>query len=662
MSANKSTLVLTAACALLLGGGAVLFAADARSAYLSGAAAQGIEDYPLAVEKYKEALAANPAYLEPMRGLAESFFALEEYDEAARWIAQAVTFDPRNPDLQVLEGRIRIGQGRVADARALFNQVLSQQPNNVDARMGNAEADIAEGRSRSALTRYTQALALAPESTQALLSLATLSDETGDPASAGRYYELALKSHSSDPRVQLAAAAWYAATGSYDAAEKHAQAALSLAPGLSRASVLLGQIYLQTGRYPDAIATLTPVVSAKRDDDVAWYALGLAYRRSGDVAKALSAFASAMQARPDDEVSRVAQEATAVESLPLGDAQRAKMAAAHVAAGLEQEQRSYLEKALAEYRRALILDPTSRDARVGYARIYRVMGFPAKFLSELKVLAGLGVKDTYVSDQIEAWTSRLSGSVSQAWGYDQYNIDRHRYTIPVYTIPASDRLIHPLAGDDLARYFGTLLGRYDSISVPDGTPSVAGFDDAFRAARAAGTDYFAVLAVDESDRSLSVTADLYLSRTGGRIASFAGFRTGNDRVRDSLMKLASDVAGILPARGTLLSRKFGQGLIDIGSMQGIKTGDTLSIVRQGAVRLRPDGPGLAWDTRDVLGDFTVTAIDEAAAEGSIKGRGYFDYVNTQDEVLVPAPAGPPPEVTPVQRGGNILTRLFRIGG
>jgi hypothetical protein len=128
------------------------------------------------------------------------------------------------------------------------------------------------------------------------------------------------------------------------------------------------------------------------------------------------------------------------------------------------------------------------------------------------------------------------------------------------------------------------------------------------------------------------------------------------------MGLAASVAGILPPRGSLIERKFGQGLIDLGSAQGVRSGDSLVIVRQGAVRLRPDGPGLAYDEKDALGDFTVTALDETVAEGSIKGRGYFDYVNTRDEVVVPVPKSPPPDVTTVQRSGNIITRLFRIGG
>jgi hypothetical protein len=375
----------------------------------------------------------------------------------------------------------------------------------------------------------------------------------------------------------------------------------------------------------------------------------------------MSSFSAALQARPDDETSRLALEATAREALPMGDAARAKLAAVHVALGAEQEARSYLEKALAEYRRALLLEPTSRDARVGHARIWRTLGFPGKYLSELKVLAALGVKDTFVSDQVESWSSRLASAVGAAWGVDQYNMERRRYVIPVYTLPSTNRLTHPLADEDLARAFAAVLGRHDAVSVPEGGSSVGAFDEAFRAARAGATDYFVLLHVDEADRSLSMTADLYLSRTGVRVASFASFRTGNDRVRDSFVKLAADVAGTLASRGSLRVRTFGQGLVDLGTLQGLKVGDTLVIVSRGAVTLRPDGPGLSYQDRDVRGDFTVTATDETVSEGSIKGRGWFDYVNAGDEVLFAVAKAPVPDVTPVQRSGNILARLFRLG-
>jgi len=647
---------------ILLAAATSAFAQDARAAYEDGLRAQNTEDYELAVEKFKEALVANPAYVEPMVGLAQSFLTMGEYDEAYKYVAMARVNDRTNRDLAVLEGRIKIGQGDTATARSLFNSVLQDQPNNSEARMGLAEADIADGRMRTALAAYVQSLKLAPESTRAVLSLAQLSDELGDSASAARYYELALRNHSSDPHVQLAAARWFARTGDFSTAEKHAQIALSLSPGMDQARSLLGEIYLQTNRANDATTVLRDVVAHNRDDSSAWYSLGLAYRKADDITKALSSFGSGLAARPEDEVARIAMENTAIDALPMEDQQRKTMAAFHLKEGQAQEDRSFLDRALAEYRRALILDPTSRDARVAYARIFRIEGFPDKYLSELSVLAKLGTKDTFVQDEIESLSSALADSISRAWGYDQHNLDRKRYVIPVFTISSRNRLRHTLASEDLARYFAAQLGGYTSITVPDGSTLAAGLDDAFRRARSAPSDYFVILSVDEADRSFSATADMYLSRTAALIGSFAAFRTGNDRVRDSFLKLGAQVASILQPQGTLLVRKFDQGLIDLGTFQGLKKDDKLVIVRKGGVRLNPDTPGLSFEAKDSLGDFLVTGVDEGVSEGTVKIRGYFDYINPGDQVVFAPKPAPRPQVQPAQRSGNILTRLLRIAG
>ncbi len=646
---------------LLLGSGVRVVAQDARASYEEGLRAQASEDYALAVEKFKEALAANPAYVGPLAGLAQTFLILGEYDEAYRYVSMARVDDRNNPDLAVLEGRIRVGQGDTAAARALFNAVLVDQPNNAEARMGLAEADIADGRTRTALAGYAESLKLAPESTRAILSLAQLSDELGDRAAAGRYYELALRTHSSDPHVQLAVARWYERTGDFSSAERHTQVALSLSPDMDQARSLLGEIYLQTGRADDAAKVLQNVVARDRDDFLAWYSLGLAYRKADDITKALASYASGLAVRPEDEIARICEEDTALDALPMGDAQRKTLASFHLKQGQAQEERNFLDRALAEYRRALILDPTSPDARVAYARIFRIEGFPDKYLSELKVLQKLGSKDTFVQDEIESLTSTLADSISRAWGYDQHNLDRRRYAVPVYTVPARNRILHTLASEDIARYFASMLGGYDSITVPEGSTLVTGMDDAFRRARTSGSDYFILLSIDEAERSFSATADMYLSRTAALVGSFAAFRTGNDRVRDSFLKLGGQIAGILPARATLLVRRFDQGLIDLGSLQGLKKGDTLVIVRKGKVRLAPDAPRLSYGASDAVGDFLVTGVDEGVSEGTVRIRGYFDYINPGDEVVFAPKPVAKPQVSPIQRSGNILTRLLRIG-
>ena len=661
-TSSRGTII---ASIFLLAAAAALFAADARPLFQAGARAQAEGNYHLAVEKYTAALAANPAYLEAMTGLTECFFLLEEYDEALRWVTEALRFDRGSPGLLVLQGRVLIGLGKPAEARKLFSLVLTQRPNDLEARFGQAEAEVAEGRTRNALSQYSQTLRLAPESRKALLSLAMLSASLGDAAAASRYYELALRSHSTDPSVQLAAAEWEAGQGRLDSAERRARTALSLAPGLPRARVALGGILLDRGKPLDAAAELREAVASDRDNPLAWHALGMAYRKAGDAAKGIASFASGLSVDPSDEILRISQENTAIDSLPLDDPIRKKAAAAHLEQGGLLEQRNSLERALAEYRRALLLDPTARDARVAYARVFRSLGFPDKYLSELEVIASLGAADTFVADEIEGLRSELADGISRAWGYDQHNLERSRYDVPVFTLPSANRLLHAAAHDELARAFATMLSRFPSISVPDLPRVATGFEEAFRAARESGSDWFIVLALEESERSFSAAADLHLSRTGARLASIPVYRTGNDRVRDSFLRICADIAARLPTRGALIARRLDQGLIDLGSIHGVKKGDRLLIVRKGAVRLSNQGPGLTWEPADVVGEFTILAVDEAVSEGTIQRKGYFDLVNVGDTVAFdpPAPAGAATAAPAAPATGvrGLLARLFRIG-
>jgi tetratricopeptide (TPR) repeat protein len=635
-------------------------ASDAAVLYKAGNDAKSVEDFYSAIEKYKAAIDANPDYSLPMIGLAECFLFLEEYDEAAKWAAKATAYTREDTDLMVLDARIRIGLGDVKSARTILSRVLSKLPNHLEARFASAEADIAEGRVREALDAYIQTLKLAPESRKALLSLAILSDETGDPATASRYFDIALRSHSADPRVQLAAAGWYAGSGKPDLAEKHARIALSLKPDLYSAQVLLGGVLTRTGRYSEAIEAFRAVVAAERLNPLAWYGLGLAYAKAGDPERAISSYKTGLSVAPEDELMRLAQEYAALDSLKMDEPRRQALGAFHADLGAQLLIRNFQDKSLVEYRRALILDPTSETLRISYAKIWKAMGFPAKYLNELEVAAKLGSKNTVVSDEIESLTSGLSESVSRRWGIDQFALDRRRYTIPVFAMDPRTRLLHPMASDFLLRYFTDTILRYDAVSLPPLSPSIQTVEEAFRKARETGSDYFIVLSLDESERSFSAAASLHLSRTGERIASYNAFRTGNDRIRDCFMKIAGQISAALPLRGTLLVRRFDLGLLDLGSLSGVKKDDVLTIVRKDKVRLDPVKPGLLYDDADVLGSFTVGAVDEGSAEGKVSRKGYFDYINAGDEVVF-APAKPAAApVAPSASGGNILTRLFGL--
>jgi hypothetical protein len=125
------------------------------------------------------------------------------------------------------------------------------------------------------------------------------------------------------------------------------------------------------------------------------------------------------------------------------------------------------------------------------------------------------------------------------------------------------------------------------------------------------------------------------------------------------------VAEALPARGTLVERRFDQGLVDLGSRHGVKVGTRLDIVRKGEVRPATDAPGIAWDDSDVIGDFTVTGVDEMVSQGTLKRRGTLspDLVNTGDEVVVPrAAAAPAAAPQPAAPRPGLLARLRALFG
>jgi tetratricopeptide (TPR) repeat protein len=634
---------------------------DARSLYQQGRVAQDREDFLGAIELYRAALRANPDYGQPLAGLAECFFRLEEYEEALTQVTRARKYDQANLDLAVLEGRIRIGLGELGAARALFDSVLAKERNNLEAQFALAELDIASGKRRNAGLKYLETLRVRPDSRQALLALAVLNDSEGDAPEAQRYLELALRYHADDPDVRYAAARFALGQGEAALAVRHLQAALAVRPDFPAAGLLLAQALLSQNRAQEAVSAARALVDGNRNDELAWYLLGLAQERGGDLQSALASLAAASRLSPEDEVARLALENLALQKLEIKDQARQKLALPHLERGKRFEERNMLEKALNEYRRCLRLDPESRDGRLAYAQIYRLLGYPGKYRQELEVLRRLGFQDTTIKDGIEIADGQLWDTVSSQWGLAQYDLERKTYSLAVFGMPETLREVHPFAAENLVEYVKDQLRRFDTVTVPEAEPLVSSFEDAFRRARALGADYFLMVRFEESERSFTAELDQYLGRTGTRVASYRAFRTGNDRVQECVLLTTQQLHAALPAWGRLVSRQFDQGVIDLGSLDGLRADDKLALVKKGKVRLRNDGVGLAWDPGDVLGDFQVGRLDERVGEGRLSSRNFFDLINVGDEAVYQPAVVETPKSEPAAPQG-LLRRLYRLLG
>ncbi len=614
-----------------------LFGESAIELYNEGEKALSLGNVNSAIEKFKASLQVNSNYYKPMKGLARAFLLIGQYEEALNYIKKAERYDRGNVELLTIEGEILIGLGEFEKARAIFNSILEREPNNINAKFGLAELDIANGQKRLAAERYLETLKIAPENRKALLSLTLIYDKLKDREASSRYLELALRYHSNNPSVHLIAALHMEGEGKYDRAKKHLELALSLNPDYLDALLAITELYLREKNYSKAIEFATRIVNKDKGNELGWYLLGLAYKEKGDIDRSVNTFISLLNMYPDDEVARIVLEnilITNMENKNLKDI-REKLSDYHYNRGKLFESRNYIETAREEYRRALILMPDSKDARFRFAKIFKMEGYPIKYLSELRVLKKLGYNDTMINDEIEIYSNLDDASIAKKWGIDQYGLRKEQYSV-VLVMLRSDMNItekkHPFFEGEFIKYYSSFLKVFDNIKIAD-ERIVKNFSEAFRIARDKGADYFFVLQYEELERSFSVDTTIYYSGTGSRLKYLEEYRTGNDRVKDAVISITKKVHRLFPLRGRILAKEFDNGLIDLGAMDGVKKDDELLIIKRDALKITSSSIGVKFKKEDILGKFKITEIDERVCEGRIINNSFFDMVNPGDNVI-----------------------------
>jgi tetratricopeptide (TPR) repeat protein len=607
------------------------------------------EDWYSAIDDYMAAIAQNPSYGEAYSGLAECYYELGEYDQALSYVHKAAPFRRGDTELADLEGFVRIGLGDLKGARDAFAAVSSALPNDLDARFGLSLLDLSAGKKSAARERLEESLRLSPQNGRALLSLALIAADQGRKADAEILIEKALRYHGGEAKTQYIAASLAAAGGNFEKAAFYARNALDLKPGYQEARLLLGSLMYASKSYDQAIALMHEAVARDRKNGMAWYTLGLAQEGAGKHSDAIYSLKTAASLRPDDEVARIALESVVSDTTNAEDPAREPYADWHVFRGTEFEDRSSYDQAIFEYRRALRIYPYSKRARLLYANMLKARGFPGKYLSELEFLKNNGAADQSVLDDIETYDSLLVDAVGRNWGVDEEALPKRPYKIalmyvavpngvtPVGVAPGAS--IH-VAGQELVlRYLEDILASSSRAKVLQVTPRVASFAEAFRTAREAQADYFALVSLKETDRDVEIGVDLRVGRTGSRASSFTAYRTGNDRLKNSASRTTDLILSALPPLGSLVKRSQDKVLVDLGKADGIVPAAKLVVLKSGAIQVKPEGLGIDYPQSAFIGVVTVDSVGEEASAGTLKRSGFFDTVNLGDQVcLAPPPA------------------------
>ena len=595
----------------------------------TGNAALATERYFEAIQAYQEAIEVNPNYVEALIGLAESYYWLEEYDQANRYVSMASRLANSNPRVINLRARIAIGLGQLEDAESAFRRVQELEPNNVDATIGLAELALARGQSAEAVNRLERALRLNPDQRKALLSLILIYEYLDEDETAREYLDIARSVHRGRPEVHILAAEYFVRSGDFQEAARAARTAQAIAPMNRSATAIRAEIALLRASYLEAATIAEELIASNRQDLRAWYLRAVAKYRLGEIEDAITSIRTALRIAPDDEMLRIWAEWLAMEELGLDNDTRAELAAARAADAAALERSFHYERAMKTYRRALQLAPLDTALRGRYAELFRKMGYNASYLQELRVLRDNGVANPEIERSIEVYENALSSSVSARWGIDQFTIDRDRTPISLSLVfldayPRSD----PAILDFVRR---TLQG-LESVEVVHAM-AAGTYSEAFSAARSQEADYFVQLAIAATEEMFTIAADVYVGRTGVRAQRLSIVRTGPDHAAAATDAFAEGIVQLLPTRGEIITRRGRSVVIDLGSRHGIEVGAEFDVVASAGLTVAPDELRLLYTPDHVVATIAITAVDDLLAEGTLTLGGIVDSVRIGDTVV-----------------------------
>ena len=603
--------------------------------YERGKSLMAEENWYSAVESFLECTRLNPAHAEGTASLAECYYELAEFDEALKWVRKARQLARTNMSVANLEVFTLIALGQLEGAASLVNEILAKEPYNRETLFAAGELDIARNRPSEAMIRYRDAVRRYPDDRRLLISLALVTLSLGDGDTALTYINNALVQHPDDYRVFYYAAYIYSMNNKVKDAIGYAERSLHYKADHLPSRSLMSVLRYRNGEYEEAARLCDTLIAENRQDMSAWYLKGLSLIRLNRSQEAITVLSSAITANEEDEFVRAILEETFISSTVLEDPRRVRFAAWHFNKARAFRQRNLNEQALFEYRRGLRLNPFAADRRE-YAEILRLLGYPARYLEELRFLQDQGKADKKMNDAIEAYASLLSNALFKQWQVNPVDLAERHWKIAVFSLAGQSSFYHADAGSVAAGVIKELLVHDRNINPMNIEQRQTIFSQAFKQAREGGADYFILVSVTESERDISIKAEVFVGRTGSPAGTFYTYRTGVDRLRDASRGIVTQLASAMPIRGRLLIRKQGQALINKGKADGIQKDAVYDIVKRGRFQTANEGIAVIYSNDELVGKLTITDVDEEIAIGTLVRNGFFDRIEPADEVILQA--------------------------
>jgi protein O-GlcNAc transferase len=262
--------------------------------------------------------------------------------------------------------------GQLADAEALYRQILAVQPSHADALHFLGVIAHQAGRHDVAVDLIRQAIVLNPDNPSAQANLGAALTALGQLDEAMAAYRRALELQPEFPNVHINLGVMLAAQGRRDEAIAAYRRALELQPDSPEALNNLGNALKERGELDEALAACRRALELRPDYPEAHNNLGNALAGQGHDEEALAAYRRAVELKPDYAEAHYNLGSTLAGQGRFDEATAAYRRALELKPdyaeacynlGNALSERGQLDEAIATYRRAIELKPGCAGAQ-----------------------------------------------------------------------------------------------------------------------------------------------------------------------------------------------------------------------------------------------------------------------------------------------------------
>ncbi|MHB1094142.1 XrtA/PEP-CTERM system TPR-repeat protein PrsT [Thiobacillus sp.] len=238
--------------------------------------------------------------------LALAQLALSDHDpgKAMQNIDTALRIDPRHRDSLLLKGDLLRTSGKLAEAAAVYRQVLQIDPLHSSTMLALAGIAISGNKLDEARKEVNSALKITPTSVQARYTQALIDFREKKTEQARDRLGSVLKAAPDYPPALLLGGTIEYTLGNLQTAEAYLNKVVKATPNNLYALRLLAASQLRLGRPDDAAATLAPALGSANHDAGVLIVAGEIALAKKDFAKATAFFEQAAQRSPDSAAIR----------------------------------------------------------------------------------------------------------------------------------------------------------------------------------------------------------------------------------------------------------------------------------------------------------------------------------------------------------------------